>query len=208
MSVNYSSIAKEFSKTRQYIWPCISNFLKEINAQKSIFDIGCGNGRNMIYAKSIGFSDVKGIDLCPDLVELCKGKNLDVEIGDMSNLKIDKKYDIVMCVAALHHIQTEESRFQIFCQMFEILNNGGSMIVTMWSDEKRNSKVQKDLNPGDNLVPWKSRGPNPKVLMDRYYYVYTKETLDEFQKKFLKKYPNTNLIIYWEEQNWVITVTK
>ena len=44
----YAKIATHFSDTRFNQWPWITEFIEEINninSQKNILDIGCGNGR-------------------------------------------------------------------------------------------------------------------------------------------------------------------
>ena len=40
-------------------------------SNQNIFEIGCGNGKNMLYAKNNGHR-VTGIDLCLKFVDICK----------------------------------------------------------------------------------------------------------------------------------------
>ena len=58
MSIIYTQIAKRFDITRAYVWPCVKRFLElchiNMNTNMTVFEAGCGNGRNLIYAKKYG----------------------------------------------------------------------------------------------------------------------------------------------------------
>ena len=45
----YNTIANEFSNTRYRPWTCVEEFLDNIPKKSLIGDIGCGNGKNMLY---------------------------------------------------------------------------------------------------------------------------------------------------------------
>ena len=45
----YNTIAKEFSDTRYRPWTCVEEFLDGVEENSYIGDIGCGNGKNMLY---------------------------------------------------------------------------------------------------------------------------------------------------------------
>ena len=47
----YDKIANEFDNTRYRPWTCVENFLDSIPPNSNIGDIGCGNGKNMLYRK-------------------------------------------------------------------------------------------------------------------------------------------------------------
>ena len=48
----YEEISNHFSNTRHYKWPWITNFIESLPKQSLIYDICCGNGRNMNYIDS------------------------------------------------------------------------------------------------------------------------------------------------------------
>ena len=45
----YNKIANDFSRTRYKVWDGVKQFLDTIPVDSKIADIGCGNGKNMMY---------------------------------------------------------------------------------------------------------------------------------------------------------------
>ena len=186
--MTYTNIARRFDITRAYVWPCVKRFLEtfQCNPQTTIFEAGCGNGRNMIYAKELGYATVEGMDICPEFVDICNKKNLNV----------------ILSVAVIHHLDTEEKRITAIHNLIDGLAPGGTLFFTVWSLEKGNSIAQKDFQLGDNIVPWKSR-KTKTILENRYYYIYNKERLEETMNKL-----NVHYSLLWEEQNWIVVIKK
>ena len=117
---------------------------------------------------------------------------------------INRQFDNVMCIAVLHHISNEVQRYKVFQNLYKLCKEGGSIIITVWSFEKeyngKKSRFNKDFKPGDNIVYWKH-------MDERYYYIYTYESLISFIEN-AKKLLEFQYNIEWEEQNWVITILK
>jgi ubiquinone/menaquinone biosynthesis C-methylase UbiE len=44
----YEEIAEHFDNTRLYKWNWVNEFLNNLRKDSLVYDIGCGNGRNMI----------------------------------------------------------------------------------------------------------------------------------------------------------------
>ncbi len=59
-----------------------SLYIERFNGAAEVLDLGCGRGEFLAAAKYAGIS-AKGIELNPELVELCHAKGLDVERADM-----------------------------------------------------------------------------------------------------------------------------
>ena len=70
----YEKIAKHFSDTRVYKWSWVNDFLESLKTNSLVYDLGCGNGRNMLY-NNINFI---GIDNCKNFISICKEKKLNV----------------------------------------------------------------------------------------------------------------------------------
>ena len=45
----YDIIGKHFDKTRVIVWPSVKKFLDSLETDKKILEIGCGNGKNILY---------------------------------------------------------------------------------------------------------------------------------------------------------------
>ena len=64
-------IARHFSNTRVYKWSWVIDFLDSLKTDSIVYDLGCGNGRNMDHG-SLKFI---GIDNRESFVSICKNKN-------------------------------------------------------------------------------------------------------------------------------------
>tara|TARA_Y100000389_G_scaffold205137_1_gene263885 strand:- start:12866 stop:13309 length:444 start_codon:yes stop_codon:yes gene_type:complete len=62
----------------------------------TFLDIGCGTGKNMIYANKLGY-DTYGIDNSQIAIDICKNKKLNVTKLDLLNLQLSKKFDRIFC---------------------------------------------------------------------------------------------------------------
>ena len=56
----YDDIAQHFCNTRIYQWNWVKKYLESLEKKSIVYDIGCGNGRNM---KCLGIQFL-GIDNC------------------------------------------------------------------------------------------------------------------------------------------------
>ena len=201
----YSAIASEFSTTRVRPWPCVERFLK--GASGSLLDAGCGNGRNMLYANELGFQTI-GFDECEEFVAICKGRGLNVHQQRIET-PIEGTYDKILCIAVLHHLQSDEARHDALCGLYSALKPGGSLLFTVWSVETEwdghgVARFPRSFVVGDNNVPWKS-GNTP---VNRYYYIYDRAILDTYLARFMSVFPDARVQVDWEEQNWNVTVWK
>ena len=204
----YSEIASEFDLFRTKIWPCVSRFLSTFDTRFSILDIGCGNGKNMMYKdKDLQFT---GVDFCTNLVDICVKKGLSVVEADMTSLPFpDKSFDGFISVASYHHLDNDESRKNALHEMYRILKDGGKGLIVVWAKEQElktkfvfDSKIKSSKYGFDEKVIWKS-GTNQYI---RYYHIYEKNDLQNEVKELC---PNFNINnIGWEKGNWYIELKK
>lgn len=201
----YSTFASEFSNTRYKAWPCVVNFLQPIQPThpQTLLEAGCGNGRNLLLAKAQGYI-TEGFDICPEFVDICTSRGLSVYQSSITT-PLQKTYDKIICIAVLHHLTTEEDRLQALSNMYNALNPGGELLVTVWSYETEyntiKAKCPKAFTKGDNTVMWKETSP-------RFYYIYDHEMLSVFLDNFHKQHPNSSIQTEWEEQNWCVRIVR
>jgi hypothetical protein len=63
----------------------IVGFIKHIaNGNENLLDCGCGNGKNMLYANSLGYTS-EGFDITDNLLYICHNKGLNVFYQDVLN---------------------------------------------------------------------------------------------------------------------------
>ena len=194
----YNKIAKEFDKTRVSIWNNVKNFLDSIPVGSSVLDIGCGNGKNMLYRKDLLF---QGIDISEEQVEICKQKGLDVTVSSMCLLPYrDGLFENIICVASYHHLDNDDDRCKALQEMYRCLSIGGRALITVWAIGQDGKKV---FTKRDELVEWKSRDGS---IYHRYYHMYNKGDLEEEISQLEPRFKHVE--IGFEANNWWIVLEK
>ncbi len=161
----YEIIAPHFSNTRIYTWDWITNFINNISLYSTIADIGCGNGRNMLF-KNYNFI---GIDNCENFIKICLEKKLNVCLGNMTSIPLSNKIcDAIICIAAFHHLSNETNRILCLLELKRILKDSGEILLSVWSINQP-KKTRRTFNKyGHNLISWNKFGK----IYDRYYYIF------------------------------------
>jgi tRNA (uracil-5-)-methyltransferase TRM9 len=206
----YDHIATHFSDTRNTVWDGVQEFLNEFSANTNGFEIGCGNGKNMIYAANLGHY-MTGIDTCSTFIDICRNDhNLDVHIGTATvQTYVDCIFDYAISIAVFHHLSDEYSRIKAMENMINILKVGGRGLVSVWAVEQEGVSNKK-FNPGDNLVKWNKPYFKEKKryfeVYERYYYIYTESMFRTYMDSF-KNRVNVDKL-YYQKGNWFCEFTK
>lgn len=201
----YDIIYKSFDTSRVRIWNNVKKFLDVTTSSKTLLDCGCGNGKNMVYANTQGYI-CEGFDISNNLLDICNEKKLTVFYSDVLNFKTNKKYDKIIAIAVLHHLETVQEQFLAIENLIKCLKNNGKLLVSFWSKEKffndlnNNKSDSRDFVVGANYVDWKL---DKSTIIKRYYYIHDYRSVSELAKSF-----NIDYNISWEMQNWFITFTK
>jgi SAM-dependent methyltransferase len=194
----YDKIAKEFDKTRVSIWTNVKNFLDGISVGSSVLDIGCGNGKNMLYRNDVQF---EGIDISEEQVRICREKGLAVYVSSMCSLPyMDNMFDNAICVAAYHHLDNDDDRCKALQEMYRCLTIGGKALITVWAIGKDS---KREFTKRDELVEWKSKDGN---IYHRYYHMYDKGDLEEEISRLEPRFKHIE--IGFEANNWWIVLEK
>ena len=212
----YNQIATHFDSTRHYKWKWITDFVNNIPTNSTIYDIGCGNGRNMLYPNY----KFIGVDNSESFVNICLNKGLDVKLGEMDNLPFENdSCDAIINIAAFHHLASHERRIKALMEMKRVIKQGGKILISVWSKDQPPKTKRVFQNYGVNLVPWKK--PNNKTnnksnnksdkkqkveedIKMRFYYIFKLEEIFElFETVGL-----TVLEYFWDCGNEVFILQK
>lgn len=194
----YNKIANEFSNTRYRPWTCVEKFLDNIPQNSIIGDIGCGNGKNMLYRKDC--TNI-GCDFSENLVKICLEKNLQVISGDILNIPFkDNMFDFTICIAVIHHLSTNEKRKKAISELLRVTKPNGKLLILVWALEQEPDSRRK-FTKQDNMVDWKDKKGN--LLGKRYYYVFKQNELESL-------IANKNMIVesFYEKGNWGVVLKK
>lgn len=198
----YNNIAQDFSRTRFTVWDALKIFLDNLKPNTTLADIGCGNGKNMMYRKDI---NCIGFDLCENFVKICNERNLNVNLGSVCNIPLDSNcVDNTICIAVIHHLKTMEERILAISELIRITKPGGQIVIYVWCFEQDiNSKRQ--FSSQDEMVPFKDIKGN--VLSYRYYHLYIDGELEEEINKITNLNFSINKI-FKDRNNYVAIIDK
>jgi tRNA (uracil-5-)-methyltransferase TRM9 len=211
LKIVYNEIAPDFERTRVSVWPCVYNFLDMFKCDDYLLDIGCGNGKNMLYRDDLRF---KGIDLSDELVKICQSKKLDVIEASMTRLPFkDNTFDGSIAVASYHHLDNDIDRKQTLDEIYRTLKPKAKCLIVVWAMEQPiDSKFH--FTKSDELVRWQYNKKQDKKLLDtlftkiyyRYYHIYSKHDLvneiTRLKPEFLIEKEG------WEKGNWYVVISK
>lgn len=185
----YNQIAEKFSQTRRFPWAEFKYFESYIKPGFNILDAGSGSGRlyNFLKNKNIQY---QGIDTSTNLVKISKDTYPEASFreGDITALPYNNDlFDLIFCVATLHHIPSSKLRAQTIREFNRVLKPNGYLLMTnwnllsglMWPTLARFTlkKIigQNKLDWMDITKPWKDNYGN--IQTSRYLHAFTKGSL-------------------------------
>lgn len=112
-----------FSDEVKHLHQLFFDIVDEIKP-KTLLDLGCGQGDFMLsLPKKI---DIKGIDLSPEQVLVCKEKGLNAKAIDIANL--DEKFDVITATFDVLNYIPKENLNTFIGHIYNRLEDGGYLI--------------------------------------------------------------------------------
>ena len=124
------------------------------SGENKLLDVACGTGRHA--AKLADNFKIRGVDINQDMLEIAREKLPDVEFiyGDMKNLSLNQKFDIVICMfSAMNYNISLEELNDTLNNFYEHLNVGGVLIFDYGINQENwiEGLVSVDTVLDDNL---------------------------------------------------------
>jgi len=194
----YDTAAAHWSETRVLAWPEFDEFMKYLTKHCQVLDFGCGNGRLIPCFKQFPLN-YTGLDISQGLIEICQKKYPERKfiVHSETNLPFpDCSFDVVFCLATLHHFPSKELRIATLKELQRILKPGGYLCMTNWNlwqwryqkylvkNLWQRLRQKNDLDWNDALIPWTMQKPKTKLW--RYCHAFTHRELTQLagQTKF------------------------
>jgi len=196
----YQKIAEHFSNTRAYVWKSVKEFLKKVESNSIILEVGCGNGKNLNYRKDcINL----GCDLCKNFCSITNRKGAESLVANNLYLPFtDNSIDYILSIAVIHHLSTRERRMKSIYELIRILSPGGKLLIQVWAMKQPDNSRRK-FTKQDNLVDFQSSDKKIKEL--RFYHVFEENELEEM----INSIPGIKIVqSYWEIGNWILVIEK
>ncbi|XP_077984848.1 tRNA (carboxymethyluridine(34)-5-O)-methyltransferase alkbh8-like [Glandiceps talaboti] len=142
----YDVIAEHFSGTRHSPWPKVAEFLKQQPDGAILADIGCGNGKYLGINKQL--FEI-GCDRSVNLIDICQQRGFEAFVCDALSVPLrSNSCDVVISIAVIHHLSTQERRLQAIREIVRILRCGGQALVYVWAMEQERFKVKSKYLKG------------------------------------------------------------
>ena len=158
---NYNLIAGDFDKKRGFLWPEIEATASYIAPESLVLDVGCGNGRIFPLVTQNG-GKYLGFDISENLIKIAQTKYGEkyffvadllrinnsshsglssIPTGFWSRPRLRRsppqndnfKFDLVYCLAILHHIPSSELRLQALQNIKSLLKPNAILILSVWN---------------------------------------------------------------------------
>jgi len=196
----YNKIAPHFDVSRQRVWGSVKQFMNSLPPASNVLDLGCGNGKNMLYRKDLNMT---GIDNAYAQVDICRNKGLQVFEADISSLPFtENMFDYMLSVATYHHLDNDVDRKLALQEMYRCLKPSGKALMVVWALEQHEGSTFH-FTKADELVPWTTKSG---TIYMRYYHIYTKGALEE---EIARLCPEFRILSQgWELGNWHVILEK
>ena len=168
VNTDYDYMADKFSAARQYVWGDLKVLADYIKDDDKVLDWGCGNGRffGLLQDRKVNYL---GIDNCKRLIEIAQEKYPEADWQVSSDVPF-QSFDVIIAIAAWHHLPSRKLRKEKLIEFFDGLNQGGYLLLTSWNLKQKKyfglwlKNNLRNLFTGyewnDVLVPWKADEEN------------------------------------------------
>lgn len=104
--------------------------LERLRPESTILELGCGSGYMLEFLKRCGFTQVKGIDISKEQVELAINRGHDAEVADVFNYLNgkDDTFDAIVALDFIEHFHKEEL-MTLIPLIFRSLKKSGTLIL-------------------------------------------------------------------------------
>lgn len=200
----YLAFGGAFAATRRRLQPGAQRVIASLPLAGDWLDLGCGSGEVARHLAARGFTgSYTGLDFSPSLLEeACQGwpspsgafcpsfRLADLTAPDWAEPLAPAGFDVILCLAALHHLPGQELRLSLLRQARSLLKKGGVFIHSEWQFQNSPKLMARRLpwhtvgldeaalDPGDTLLDWLYALPGQAEQRGlRYVHLFTAQEL-------------------------------
>lgn len=196
---DYKNGGEEYATLQKGLIPDFLEFIQTHNFKvKQVLDIACGNGKYLVFLKSLGFM-TSGIDSSPTAVEMTKevlSEDSDVQCVDMYEyVPLAGQYDLIMSIAAIHHGRKRQVS-DLIKRIHNTLLPGGYFFTTLPDNGGTHWTIRKDHQEIEPGVRVPLNGPEKGLPHSSFTETEIKEMLADFKDIKIKLLP--------ERGRWIV----
>lgn len=100
------------------------------STQAACLDLGCGSGRVLQALTTLGYTDVRGVDISPEAVRIAQRLGLTVTLGDVKTYlqECDTQFDVVTAIDLVEHFRRDEV-VELFSAVRSRLKENGHFVI-------------------------------------------------------------------------------
>uniref|UniRef100_A0A2C9LU72 Methyltransferase type 11 domain-containing protein n=1 Tax=Biomphalaria glabrata TaxID=6526 RepID=A0A2C9LU72_BIOGL len=84
-----------------------------------------------------------GSDYSSNLANICRSRGFETCVADVTCLPFrSNSFDIVLCIAVIHHMATQARRLKAVTEIIRILRERGKALLYVWAMEQEHNKKQ------------------------------------------------------------------
>lgn len=152
----------------------------------NILDLGCGTGNiSQKIKKRFSTAHITCVDLSENMINIAKNKlsdysNIVYKLADFQNVSLDDNYDAVVSSLAMHHLETDSDKKNLYVKIFNSLSDGGvfynadvvlgssdylqDMYIQKWKEFMALNHSQEDIE--NKWMPTHRAEDNPSKMSD------------------------------------------
>ncbi len=119
-------------------------FEKYLTVNDRLLDLGCGAGRTTYALYQLGYTNLVGVDLTPEMITAAEsladhfGNQIDFQVGDATKLSfVDATFGaVIFSFNGLMSIPDQRRRDTALCEIRRVLQGGGYFIFTTHDRDK------------------------------------------------------------------------
>lgn len=197
---DYKQGGEAYATLRKGLIPEFLEFMNNYSFKiKKVLDIGCGNGKYLVFLKNLGFT-TDGVDSSPTAVAMTKESLQDdsaIRCVDMYTYNIPAgRYDLIISIAAIHHGLKQPIR-DLIKQIYAALLPGGHFFITLPDNEGSSHWTMmishKEIEPG-------TRVPLTGLEKGLPHSAFTKEEI----KEMFSQFKDVRLELLADRGRWIV----
>jgi len=189
---------------RQDVWPEEKLMLQKYltDTKGSVVEAGAGGGRLTFFIEQLGFDDVTGFDIVPEMMEFAqkesdkRGSKVKFKTGDASNLHIfeDETFDYLVYIQQVLCFVPKELFHKSLKETYRVAKKGSTTLFTFLDYD---SRIYNPILDGITNFLRKIRGEE----VSKYHLPWLKLNDTQFNwKLFAKNQPS----VYWVRRNAIL----
>ena len=190
----------------------LRKFHRQNQAEIQILDAGSGFGQYAHFLSGLsGSSTIKGVDVKEEQIEDCnrffkkigKDNRVHFEIADLTKFKEENKYQLILCVDVMEHIEEDVLVFKNYAAS---MTPGGMLLISTPSDQGGSdvhehddkSFIEEHVRDGYNIkeIEEKLSSAGFSKVLARYSYGWPGKISWRLSMKFPITMLNTSKIFY------------